>query len=206
MSKFNVIIGFSRLTEEAFESKSEVIIASKTSNASYPNPEPTIIVAAAAIDDYKTAKAKGAKGGAELTAIKNQKRLIAEDILQKIGRYVENTGNNNYAVLISSGYDIKGHAQPGTKPKAPESLTLIDGNLTGIIKAKCAVVDNATMYIFRHTTTPAVDASWKQELPVTKTTFLIENLVHGTDVSVQVMALNANGHSNWSNTSVWLVR
>ena len=82
----------------------EAILAGLAGNPDLPSPTPTLPVLQAAVDDFQTALANAADGGKSLTAIKNAKRAVLAQFLRQLAAYLQVACNNNFAVLVGSGF------------------------------------------------------------------------------------------------------
>jgi hypothetical protein len=99
-----------------------------------------------------------------LTAIKNQLRALLIAELRLLASYVEDIGDNDEAVLLSSGFSIYGGPfPPRPLPDVPQNLRLSDGPLSGTVKARVNVVQFAVVYELRYTDDEfGPDARWHQ--------------------------------------------
>ena len=74
-------------------------------NPSFPNPDPTLIVVKGVIDGLETAN-NNVEATKQLLieqyAILNQKEILYDDTMTKLGNYVENTANGDVAKILSA--------------------------------------------------------------------------------------------------------
>jgi hypothetical protein len=208
MSNFKVLIGFSDYSDDGLLSKGRVIVDKMNGNANFQNPTPSIADLTTALDKFEAALifSNGGRGGVEATANKNASREALISTMQNLGLDVQKNGNDDYVILISSGFDIKGTPAPGTQPDAPKNITLSDGAHKGECDVKFDKVVNATMYEVRYSTEPNVATSWEKMLPNTRTRSTITGIAHGTELYVQARAINSHGASEWSNRVDLLIR
>jgi hypothetical protein len=208
MSNFKVLIGFSEYSDEGVLSRGRVVEGKMKGNANFPSPAPSIAELTAALNKFEgdLTLSNGGRGGVEATATKNASREALTIIMQNLGLDVQKTGNDDYVVLISSGYDIKGTPAPGTQPDAPKNLTLSDGAHKGECNVKHDRVVNATMYEVRYSAEPHLATSWNTLTATTRTRSTIFDIAHGTEIYVQVRSINSHGASEWSNKVDLLVR
>lgn len=176
----------------------QTIITNMTGNASYPSPDPTLLVVTGAKDEFATALANAADGGLTLTSIKNDKRAALAAKLRALANYVQVACNGDLTVLLSSGFPIqKPQRNPIGVLPAPVNLSVNLGTLTGELDAVVPPVFGAAIYNWRLTATnaPAVVLQSTQTT-AGRTTF--SGLTPGVVYVAQVNAVGAAGPSDWS--------
>jgi hypothetical protein len=116
----------------------QTILTSMTGNPGYTTPDPTLAAVTTAMNDFATALANAADGGATLTAIKNDKRAALVGLLRNLANYVQVACNGDLTVLMSSGFPIqKPQRSPIGVLPAPTGLTLDWGICRGSCMRWC---------------------------------------------------------------------
>ena len=90
----------------------------------------TAPVLLAAIDDFAAAKAAQASGGKAATAEKNNKRDDLTAPLRKLANFVQETSDNDLAVLLTSGFDAMSTNRTRYSLSKPAILRIVAG-MTG---------------------------------------------------------------------------
>lgn len=129
---------------------------------------------------------------------------MLESAIRLYASYVEDTINSESEV-ISLGFVIVAKRSSTGTPTSPTGVSIADSNLSGSAVVRFKKVKNALVYQLRHSNVFGED--WNESfLPFTKTTANIQELEVGSTVWVQVRAVNANGHSEWSDPATMMVR
>src|SRR2546430_7608479 len=100
--KAKVNIGFSRTPDSELDERAKGIIEKLTGNGDFPTPSPTLATVQTALDDYS--KALGMQRGQARTDTTRVRRATLEDLLQKLGTYVNTTADGDESKLINSGF------------------------------------------------------------------------------------------------------
>ena len=203
-SIIQVLISFCYFGDAVLLAFAKQILVAMTDNTNFPSPSPTLKVIGNAITDYETAMSNAANGGKTLTAIKNQLREAMLAQLKLLATYVEQNSNNDRAIALSSGFDLRKARGHATVPNTPIGVSAVQGVHNGEISVSCNAQKDAKLYECRYTT-DATLATWNSVPPQTNRKFTIGGLAHGADVFVSMRAVNSAGISNWSNAISILV-
>lgn len=193
-----VLIGFSYFPDAVLLAFAEQVLVAMTGNTNFPTPSPELKVIGDAINNYETALSNAADGGKTLTAIKNQQREEMLKQLKLLANYVELNCNNDRAIALSSGFELKKARGHSTPPAVPTGISASQGNLNGEIDITCKPQADAKLFECRYTLDPTL-ATWTSVPPQTNRKFTIGGFAHGADVFVSMRAINSAGISNWSN-------
>ena len=208
MNILKVSLSFAYFSDALLITFVQAVIVAMTGNASYATPSPTLAAITTRLNNFIAAYANAADGGKTLTAIKNQLRDLLIADLRLLASYVEVTGNNDDAILLSSGFSIYGGPfSPRPLPEMPLNLRLSDGPLSGTVKARVNKVEFAVVYELRYTEDPfGPDARWNQLPASTSTTIIVNGLTPARTIWVQIRSVNSKGYSNWSDPAMIIVR
>jgi hypothetical protein len=176
-----------------------------TGNANYPDPTPALPVVQTVLDAFNVAIANAAKGGTELTAIKNAKRAELVALLRQLSVYVTGACDGDLAKLISSGFPIQKPTRTPVGPlPAPVTPVVKQGNLSGSIDASTPPMVGAYSYGWRVALASAPDTDVQtQQTSAARTT--LDGLTAGLAYIVEVNAVGAAGTSDWSNAAQIIV-
>ena len=94
---------FSAMSDGALAQQASVIIAGVGGDPSFPTPTPTIAVVQEALDAFTNAAAKASAGSKEDKSVRNDKRIILEGLLNKLGMYVSLTANGDENQAVGFG-------------------------------------------------------------------------------------------------------
>ncbi len=188
--KIKAIISFSKLSDDEFNTESQTIIVKMTGNVNYPDPTPSIEEVSTARSEYDASLAAAKSGGREQTAIKNQKRKILEDLLGKLGLYVELNCKNDLSILFSSGYKAKKDSEPIGVLDEPSNFRVVNGVNSGTIKLSLDPIKGADVYFYQWAPVPVNgDTIWESELG--KTSITIKGLIPGKEYAFRVCGKGA---------------
>jgi hypothetical protein len=179
----------------------QTILSKMTGNPAFPSPDPDLAEIITAQNDFQTALANAAKGGVELTAIKNSKRAALVALLRTLASYVQGACNGDLLILLSSGFPIqKPQRFPVGPLPAPTNLSLSFGSRTGELDAAMPSVFGASIYNWRLARADAPTV-FVQTAQTTAASVSFDSLTPGVVYNAQVNAVGAAGPSNWSNAA-----
>lgn len=159
MTTTKVITSFQRYKDTDLNQKAQHIVDSLTGNAQFPTPIPSLTDLQTAITAYATALAKAVDGSKQDTVIKNQARDTVETLLSKLALYVQLNGNDDPAIILSSGFDISKPRTPiGVLPK-PTGFIVSAGKEKGSIDISLNAIAGAVSYQYEQTDAPVTATS-----------------------------------------------
>jgi hypothetical protein len=155
-----ISLSFSKYPDAGMLAKSQLILSKMSGNANFPDPVPGLGTVEDAIDSYNTALTAAMKLGTDNVALKNAARLVLENVLRELGRWVMFIANGNITILLSSGYDLNKEPEPAYIT-APTVITVSNGINSGSLVAKTPRVPGANGYVHQITDTlPGNDTAW----------------------------------------------
>ena len=188
MAKIKILVDFSHYRDAELDQKANFIIGSMSGNAAFPDPVPDIAAITMANDEYITARRDAETGDHEKIAIKNQKRAILEDLLGKLGLYVQANGKNDEAILISSGFSLKKDREPvGMLPK-PTGFS-VHATEQGMVQLDLNAIKGADSYRFEYRLPE--DPNWTVRIS-TKSDLLLTGLESGKQYEFRVAGIGSN--------------
>lgn len=208
MKILKVSLKFVKLSDALLVTFCYSILAMLTGNAYFPTTNPTLAAVSLLLDDFVAALSKAADGGKTLTILKNNKRTSLLNAMRLLASSVEDTANNDPAMLISSGFKINTGARNNWPlPFVPLILSIADGSYFGSFILKIAKADYAIMYELRFTYDEfGPDARWISVPPQTATTFEVRDLESGKKIWIQVRSINTKGVSEWCDPANFMIR
>ena len=195
MSRYRVSLQFTHLSDADLDEFASNVIISLTGNASFPTPSVPLIALTAGQTAFHTALIAAANGGKILTATKNQKRGVLEDMLRQEATYVQGIASQNLPMLLSSGFDASSINHSSAQLDAPAVVNL-DNGLSSELVLRMQPVVNAKSYEVQTKNgggwTPA--GIFTQARRIT-----LSGLTPGQVYSVQSRAIGGStGYSDWS--------
>jgi len=178
------------------------IIAGLTDNPAFPSPTVDLKAVQAATDELKAALAAQPNGGPAATAEKNNKKEALIVLLRKLKHYVEDSCNNDLAVLLSSGFQAAAANRTRLPLANPAIFNVNFGNSTELVM-KVSPIAHAKCYEVRSAAvgSGSVPGPWQAAgLYTNSRAMTIAGLVPGTTYVFQVRAIGGStGYSDWSN-------
>lgn len=148
MRKATVLTNFSRsrYSDAELTILAASVVKRMTVNvAIFSTPDPALTIITAAKDELITAMVNAWAGGVDLTAIKDQKRQILEELLVKEAGYVDTVSNGDPAKILLSGFKPSRQPAPiGPLPK-PENFKA-EQRQTGQIELRVDKIYGANSY------------------------------------------------------------
>jgi hypothetical protein len=195
MARYRTSLQFTNLSDADLDEFASNVIISLTGNASYPTPSVPMIALTAGQTGFHSALLAAANGGKILTATKNQKRSVLEDMLRQEATYVQGIASQNLPMLLSSGFDANSINHSSAPLDTPAVLNL-DNGMTSELVLRMQPVVNAKSYEVQTKNgggwTPA--GIFTQARKIT-----LPGLTPGQVYSVQSRAIGGStGYSDWS--------
>jgi hypothetical protein len=192
MKKSKIITGFTKLSDSELDVKSQQIVSKMNKNPNFSAPIPDIDEVIEAKNAFENALTAAAHGNTNDTAFKNQTRTILEELLHRLGLFVELTANGNEAILFSSGYDLQKERETvGVLPK-PENLKISMGANPGSVKVTVNSLTNADSYLFEYIEFPVTNAATWVIMPSSKANIEVTGLESGKQYAFKVAGVGAN--------------
>jgi hypothetical protein len=173
-------------------------ITGLTDNASFATPTPSLTMVTTALSAFTVALADAAKGGKELTSIKDAKRAELVSLMRQLGSYVTVTSGGDMTKLLSSGFPYQ---KPIRTPigvlKAPDGPVLKQGVKSGQFEVSVVPIYGAAAYNWRVALASAPN-TYVQTAQTTAGRHMFEELTPGEVYNVEANAVGAAGPSDWS--------
>jgi len=192
--------GFRSFSDEQLATVATAVIKGMTGNKAFPNPPVDLTAVQTALDEYIAALAATVQGGTTATAIKNNKRGVLTDFLQKLAHYVQSHCGNDREVLLSSGFSAIRPRTPSTVADTPSIISVGNGTRTQLV-VKAAALRRARCYELRSAVVDpgGTPGPWQPRgLFTNSRSMLVDGLTPGTNYLFQVRAVNPAGLTDWS--------
>ena len=192
MSKIRVRISFRDYKDAELEQKAQHIVQSLTGNAAFPNPTPALADVQTAISKYAAALANAIDGSKQDTAIKKQSRDDLEGLLHDLALYVQLTGKDDAAVILSSGFDIAKTPTPvGVLPK-PDGFSVNPSASKGSVDLYVNASNGAKSYQYEYTDSPVTPTGVWHVITDTATAITVNNLQSGKEYAFRVAGIGSD--------------
>lgn len=174
------------------------IIEGLTGNAYFQNPVPSIAVVTAVRDAYKESLVAAGSGKRTAIITKQESRLVLEDMLNKLGNYVNTIARGNDVALASTRFPLTKQPEPAYLGSF-EKISLAPGANGGTLECKLTRVKNSKAYTFMITEDPQPDESLWRSYTTTMCSYTFTNLQPGKKYWVKVSVAGTRGQSIQSN-------
>ena len=199
MSKVKLNLKLMAVTEKVQFARQ--ISTSMTGNATFATPEPPLSEVDDAANNLEAAfnTANVARQNAiEKTSLLDDADTALNNILSKLGNYVDNTSDGDEAKILSAGMSVKAKPVPiGSLPQAL-ALAATEGDNQGEIDLTWDKVYGSRSYVVEYTPDPITPTSWKTAGVSTKSNKSISSLQSGVKYWFRVAAVGAAGQGPWS--------
>lgn len=183
-------------TDSEFESTAHTIITALAGNTVFPDPEPTLAALTTRLTTFTTASAAAKDGGKAETAAKNTARILLQDDLRELGRYIDQTADS-LEQFLSTKYPLRKSSAPVGIQPAPGNLRTKHGKVSGSLDAICEVNDHRVIYEWQ-TALGQNPTEWTNQPPTNSARTTISGFAPGTWVSTRVRIRVPAGVGDWS--------
>jgi hypothetical protein len=194
MKKQRIKTNFNKRPDAKLIVLCNTVITSMTDNPNFVTPQPTMADLQTALDDFTAAVAAAKVGGDETRTIRDQKKLVLADLMDKEATYVELVSNGDVAKMQSSGFELTKAPAP-IGPLVPKNFDINPegkGNLLFSLDA----VYGAKTYQFEYKKVGATEWITKSK---TKSKLLVENLERGSGYVGRVVPIGSSDIQQYSN-------
>lgn len=197
--KVNKSFSTNKYTDAELVVASQGICNGMTNNPYFPSPTPSVSDLQTTITAFLNALSKMTNGTKEDTVNKNTSRKSLEDVLKRMGDYVEATANNNLAALVSSGFPLRKTPEPLGDLPAPTGIVIEAGDVPGSLVISWNPVKGTYLYIIEYTTDATSGTGVWQRITRSKCTIVIPGLTRGGLYVFRIAAAATSSDLNWSN-------
>ena len=202
-----LITSFKRTSEADLQVRTRRIIVSMTDNPRFPGPlpppAPSVEQLTVAFDAYCAAHQASLTRDTLRIAERNAAREGLEDLLVRLGAYLEFAAHGDELALQSTGFEL--HREPvridrSVPPAAPERLRVQRGVMSGQLDVRFGRVPGACSYEVQVAVgDPSVEANWRTVLTSTTCTgVLLRDLPPLQTCWVRVRGLVGQSLGPWS--------
>ncbi|GHE49692.1 hypothetical protein [Sphingobacterium griseoflavum] len=203
---YKALVGFTRLKDDELMVLARTVLGAMTDNANFATPTPSLQEVEAVADEFASSLAAARRRGAPSdTALKNEKRIVMEAILQKLGNYVNGESQGRLSSLLSSGFATNGPSSTIYVPSKVEAVRLSDGRQSGQMRLDFAPQREAMLYEYQFRTMG--DPEWSERFTTTSSRAnIIAPLPVAQYCEARVRGINSRGMGDWSDIATILVR
>lgn len=196
MPNYRVSLSFVKLRDADLDEFGSTVVASLTGNASFPTPLVPLATLGTARTDFHDALVEASGGGAMDVAMKNQKRLVLEDLLRQEASYVQGLAGQDLAMLLSSGFNANSTNRSRSPLEKPVVASL-ENLATTMLLLRLDPVVNARAYEVQTRN----GGGWVPAGIFTQArSIVLPGFTPGQTYTVQARAIGgATGYSDWSN-------
>lgn len=167
--------------------------------ATFPTPNPTLLVVKAAREDLEAAVAETLNGGKAATFAKNQAEEVLTELLTQLAGYVQSVAGADEAKILSSGYELRRRGDPIGDLPAPKNLVARFTDFPGRIELDWDPLHGSRLFnVFRNDEDPDEPTKWLLISKTTASKFTVDGLTTGQYYWFRVNAEGTAGESPMS--------
>lgn len=175
------------------------IIAKMTGNVHFPNPNPTLAVVDAAVEELYEAYQAASDGGKTLKATVRSKLRVVYNKMRPLRDYVNEQGDGDEEILNTSGFPLAELPTPIGDLQIPGNVRVKTLEGTGKVEVVCDKVKGATGYQIRYRLLPVTDTTeWITKDPMGPKRQTVKNLASAVYHEFQMRAIGSGEPSSWS--------
>jgi len=178
--------------------KCQEIVTNMTGNANYPTPNPALAGISTAIGELADAYEAALDLGKTKKAIMREKDEALDNLMRTLRDYVNEVGNGDEVILMSSGFDLAKLPSPIGPLSAPINLRALYSETPGEVYLRWKPVYGASTYKIQYKSDGQDDAEWMDAGLSTKGRFTVTGLENAKYYWFRVAANGAAGLSPYS--------
>lgn len=202
----SIIVGWlTKDGEELFSGKVDAGLKDMTGNPNFASLAAAVTTAQTAYNTYLVAKAAAMDGGKPETAARNARRAELVVLLRALVNNINAIANGDEEVLLSSGFQLRQTNRPKIGALDPPAApSVVQGKVSGILKASTPPVYGASLYTARIALASA-PTTYLQTKQGTGARFEFLGLVPGELYNIDMNAIGAAGPSDYSDVGTMRV-
>lgn len=206
--KLRVLIGFSKMKEDALASMSGAILKKMKSSPYFSGSEFDLTKLQALSDDYWRCLVTVRKTHSRIDkALKDESKERLIKGLQTVGTAINLKYLGEKTILLSSGFPLQKTEKSTEAPSAVANVRLKDGVLSGQILLSFERQAKALLYEYCYRKIGAVPSLWSELFITTSSRGnSIGGLERGKSYAFRVRTVNGKGLGDWSKEAVLMVR
>lgn len=181
---------FAQNHSEAMAANAALFVTPDPAPASF-NPLVTAFLEAAAAQLTAQQVAK------QRTQEKDAARRALEDALRARGAYVGKVAGGDAALINAAGFDVRSEASPSPVPATPENFSVKAGRYSGSMELRWNPVPLVRSYNVQVCPDPLDEEKFSQVAVVTRSNYLVRDLVPGQKYWLRVAAVAPAGQGAW---------
>lgn len=201
--KRSVKVGLYGLSVADVIIRTKIISAAMNGNVNYPSPNPSLMDYDTAINSLEHAQGLvEADGGKNNTTLRNVALKSVKEMSLQLATYVNNLGNGDEAVLLSSGFPLRDLPSPIGKLPPPEGckVTTMRQN-AGEVKFYHKGRKKRKAYIYqvrKYMEGMGAEVGWEPVVTSTERSHVFSGLESGARYQFRVAVLTSEGLGDWS--------
>lgn len=201
--KRTVKVGLYGLSVADLILRTKNISSAMNGNLNFPMPNPSMMDYDMAIDNLVTAQGRvDADGGKNNTTLRNVALKTVKEMSMQLATYVNNVGNGNEEVLLSSGFFLRDLPSPVGKLPPPEGCKVTtEGQNAGAVKFYHKGRKKNKSYLYqvrKYAEGMSADVGWDTPVTSTLRSHVFTGLVSGTRYQFRVAVVSSEGTGDWS--------
>jgi hypothetical protein len=195
--KSNVVLSFKRQTQAEQAAFTNDVINKMTKDAQFVSLTPQVEELKKRYDAFQIAASNAVNGGKLTTMEKDDKLADMLFQLTLVARLVDVLANENEAVILAAGFDVRKKATPVTELSTPTDVKATNVERSGAVKLTWKAVEGATIYgIERREKGTDV---WRNGDYCASRSKIIEGLTINAQSEFMIRAISGTGiKSDWS--------
>lgn len=196
---YRVKLAFSKLTIPEKIQKAGNVAGKLDGNEHFPAPDPSVAEIEAAVKALDGAHKDAMDGGKSKTVTMHDREGDLDDIMVRVGAYVQNTSKGDREIILSSGLEVRNTPSQSHPAEAPENLSGKPGTDEGEVILSWEAVDSARAYTAQVSTDGG--ATWTACGVSTKGRLTVGGLASGSKPLFRVAAIGPLGQGPWSDAA-----
>lgn len=192
--RFVVVLGLAKLTVIKKIENARAFVAKITGNINFSNPNPPLKEVSGGAGKLETSWEEAQSGDHEKTQIMYKMEIMLDNMLTKLGHYVEDIANDNSnpeAVILSAGMKFK-----RVPMHTARKFSVKNGRLKGTVDAVTKAAEGRASYIWQFRLKET--AVWTTSDTTVKAKHTYKNLTSGSTYEFRQATVTKLGQGDWT--------
>jgi hypothetical protein len=176
------------------------VVVALTGNTNYTTPVPSLTAVTTAVDALETANEDAMHGDRLAISRRKDARLALVNLLRLLAAYVDNQGQQDRTILMSSGFELVRVPAPIGPLQPPNAPTLRRGKNDGQIKAR-VTRQNGIISVNWRIALASAPTVYLETVSTAAARYLFTGLAAGQIYLVQASVVGTAGTTSWGPTS-----
>ena len=203
MKKEHMVLDFLRFPVSRKIELGRSVMYKVADNPLFLTPDVTVLALAAKTDLLESRSVAALSGGKEATALMHQTEVEWDEMMRKMGLYVDRIADGNEAIILNAGFNLAKQSAPSLRPEFSVELGLNAGSV--FLRRQAVTGARSYIWQFYIGETPGSNKDWETARVTSQASVELTGLTLLSRYWFRVAVVTATGTSAFSDPIMQVV-